>query len=104
MKLLHIGGPLDGKRQDAPDTPYFRAASFASSTYDLHFTDPLAPVPIHVTSYVRRKLRREDGTCFDVAVDTDKGNKDVLDLLVKGYRGHRNPKRRYPGSFGWRKV
>ncbi len=98
MKLLHIGGPLDGKRQDAPDTPYFRAASFAHSPYDCAWAgfdaDALAPIPIQITSYVRRKLRRENGTFFDVAVDADKGNQDVLDLLVKGYRGHRNPKRK----------
>lgn len=94
-KILHIGGPMDGYRRVAPPQPIFQVASFAprnkfgcDSSYDTPF------LQMRTACYERKRICRADGSSMDVAVDYDLHCADLADLLIKGYRGHRNPRRK----------
>jgi hypothetical protein len=86
--VLHIGGPLDGYRRPVPPSVsgFFRAAYYNS---DSSFPD----APNYMTAGYRVMTIPTVGKQITLAVcDTVK---DPFEALVKGYHGHRNPKRKY---------
>lgn len=93
-KILLIGGCADGLRRQVPsDQRVFKIAAPALSGTFADFSD--TPEKIEISTSIYRRVRgcRADGTIVEVAVCTE-AQGDLIDLLIKGYRGHRNPRRK----------
>jgi hypothetical protein len=94
QKILLIGGPMDGYRRQM-DAPIQNFAVYDRGYGNLSY-DPMQPtVAIRTATYRVTQLIGADRQLRSVAVCTDVPyGTEVIDLLIKGYRGHRNKRSR----------
>ena len=90
-KILFVGGPQDGYRRDNPATSGPVIKTYINTFSRSHNDSPVdLSIPVQTWTYIIKRFVGENGKVYEAAFDDS--IKDPMEALIKGYRGHRNPR------------